>query len=40
VQLGADVAEVFSNVNIVLVDVTGGVPVQPRATDTYPAAAH
>jgi hypothetical protein len=36
VQLGADTAQVFSNVNIVLVDVPGGVPVLPGSNDAYP----
>jgi hypothetical protein len=36
VQLGADVAEAFYNVNVVIVDVTGGVPVLPGANDAYP----
>jgi hypothetical protein len=36
VQLGATVEEVFSNVNLVLVDVPGGVPVLPGSTNTYP----
>jgi hypothetical protein len=36
VQLGANAAEVFSNVNIVLVDVTGGVPVLPGSNDAFP----
>jgi len=36
VQLGSDVAEVFSNVDIVLGDVAGGVPVLPGSTQTYP----
>jgi len=37
VQLGADTAQVFSNVNIVLVDVPGGVPVLPGSNNAYPA---
>ena len=36
VQLGADAGEIFSNVNIVLVDVPGGVPVLPGSNNTYP----
>ena len=36
VQLGADTAQVFSNVNIVLGDVTGGVPVLPGSNNAYP----
>jgi hypothetical protein len=36
VQLGADVAEVFANVDIVLGDVTGGVPVLPGSNNNYP----
>jgi hypothetical protein len=36
VQLGADTAEVFANVDIVLGDVTGGMPVLPGANDAYP----
>jgi hypothetical protein len=36
VQLGANVAEVFANVDIVLHDVTGGVPVLPGANNAYP----
>jgi fibronectin type 3 domain-containing protein len=36
VQLGADAPEIFSNVNIVLVGVTGGVPVLPGSNDAYP----
>lgn len=35
-QLGADTAEVFSNIDIVLGDVPGGVPVLPGANDSYP----
>jgi hypothetical protein len=37
VQLGADQALVTSNVNIVLVDVPGGVPVLPGSNNVYPA---
>jgi hypothetical protein len=37
VQLGADVAEVFANVDIVLGDVTGGVPVLPGSNNNYPS---
>jgi hypothetical protein len=36
VQLGGDVALVFANVNIVLVDVPGGVPVLPGSNNAYP----
>jgi hypothetical protein len=36
VQLGADVAEVFSNIDIVLVDVPGGLPVLPGSNNAYP----
>jgi hypothetical protein len=36
VQLGANTAQLFANVNIVLVDVPGGVPVLPGANDSYP----
>jgi hypothetical protein len=36
VQLGADTAQVFANVDIVLGDVTGGIPVLPGANDAYP----
>jgi fibronectin type 3 domain-containing protein len=36
VQLGGDVALAFTNVDIVLVDVPGGVPVLPGANDAYP----
>jgi hypothetical protein len=39
VQLGSDQAMVSSNVNIVLVDVPGGVPVLPGSNNAYPAAA-
>jgi hypothetical protein len=38
VELGADRALVTSNVNIVLVDVPGGVPVLPGSNNTYPAS--
>jgi len=38
VQLGSDQAMVTSNVNIVLVDVPGGVPVLPGSNNAYPAA--
>jgi hypothetical protein len=37
VQLGSDQAMVTSNVNIVLVDVPGGVPVLPGSNNAYPA---
>lgn len=36
VQLGASTAQAFANVDIVLVDVTGGVPVLPGSKNTYP----
>jgi hypothetical protein len=36
VQLGSDTYTAFSNVNIVLVDAPGGVPVLPGANDSYP----
>lgn len=36
VQLGADKAQVFVNVDIVLVNVPGGVPVLPGSKNTYP----
>jgi len=36
VQLGADTAQVFSNVDIVLVNGTGGVPVLPGSNNAYP----
>jgi hypothetical protein len=37
VQLGSDQAMATSNVNIVLVDVPGGVPVLPGSNNVYPA---
>jgi hypothetical protein len=37
VQLGSDQPMVSSNVNIVLVDVPGGVPVLPGSNNAYPA---
>ena len=37
VQLGTDQAVVMSNVNILLVDVPGGVPVLPGSNNAYPA---
>jgi hypothetical protein len=37
VQLGSDQALITSNVNIVLVDVPGGVPVLPGSKNAYPA---
>jgi hypothetical protein len=37
VQLGADQPLATSNVNIVLVDVPGGVPVLPGSNNAYPA---
>ena len=36
VQLGSDQAMATSNVNIVLVDVPGGVPVLPGSNNAYP----
>jgi len=36
VQLGADTAQIFSNVNIVLVNVPNGVPVLPGSNNAYP----
>ena len=36
VQLGSDQPMVTSNVNIVLVDVPGGVPVLPGSNNAYP----
>lgn len=36
VQLGTDVAVVFSNVDIVLANVTGGVPVLPGSNNAFP----
>lgn len=36
VQLGADVSVVFANVDIVLANVTGGVPVLPGNSTAYP----
>jgi hypothetical protein len=39
VQLGSDQAMVTSNVNIVLVDVPGGVPALPGSNNAYPAGA-
>jgi hypothetical protein len=36
VLLGTDSANVFSNVDIVLVNVTGGVPVLPGSNNAYP----
>ncbi len=36
VQLGSDQAMVSSNVNIVLVDVPGGVPILPGSNNAYP----
>jgi hypothetical protein len=40
VQLGADQPLVTSNVNIVLVDVPGGVPVMPGSNNAYPAGGN
>jgi hypothetical protein len=39
VQLGGNAALVFSNVDIVLGDVPGGVPVLPGSNNAYPAGA-
>jgi hypothetical protein len=39
VQIGADQQIVSSNVNIVLVDVPGGVPVLPGSNNAYPAGS-
>jgi hypothetical protein len=39
VQLGTDVTMVFSNVDIVLGNVPGGVPVLPGSNNAYPAVA-
>jgi hypothetical protein len=39
VQLGSDQAMVTSNVNIVLVEVPGGVPVLPGSNNVYPGGA-
>lgn len=36
VELGATTDQLFSNVDIVLVDVPGGVPVLPGSDNTYP----
>lgn len=36
VQLGANTPQVFSNVDIVLVNVPGGVPVLPGSKNSYP----
>lgn len=38
VQLGSDQAMITSNVNIVLVDVPGGVPVRPGSNNAYPGS--
>jgi hypothetical protein len=38
VQLGSDQSMVTSNVNIVLVNVPGGVPVLPGSNNAYPAS--
>jgi hypothetical protein len=38
VQLGSDQAMISSNVNIVLVDVPGGVPVLPGSNNVYPGS--
>ena len=39
VQLGSDQAMVTSNVNVVLADVPGGVPVLPGSNNAYPGSA-
>jgi hypothetical protein len=39
VQIGADRDMITSNVNIVLVDVPGGVPVLPGSNNAYPAGS-
>jgi hypothetical protein len=39
VTIGADQQIVTSNVNIVLVDVPGGVPVLPGSNNAYPAVS-
>ena len=36
VQLGADQAEVFANVDIILGDVPGAVPILPGSNNKYP----
>jgi hypothetical protein len=36
VQIGTDQPTITSNVNIVLVDVPGGVPIMPGSVNTYP----
>jgi hypothetical protein len=38
VQLGSDQSMVTSNVDIVLVEVPGGVPVLPGSNNAYPAS--
>ena len=38
VQIGSDQEMITSNVNIVLVDVPGGVPVLPGSNNAYPAS--
>ena len=38
VQIGSDQDMITSNVNIVLVDVPGGVPVLPGSNNAYPAS--
>jgi hypothetical protein len=40
VQIGTDQPTIVANVNIVLVDVPGGVPVLPGSNNAYPAASH
>jgi hypothetical protein len=37
VQLGSDQPIITSNVNIVLVNVPGGVPILPGSNNAYPA---
>jgi len=39
VQIGADKAMVTTNVNIVLVNVSGGVPVLPGSVNSYPGVS-
>jgi hypothetical protein len=39
VQIGSDQSMITSNVNIVLVDVPGGVPVLPGSNNAYPGGA-
>jgi hypothetical protein len=39
VTIGADQAMIVSNVNIVLVNVPGGVPILPGSNNAYPSGA-